>query len=153
MKNPSLYLILTICVILLTSCNSENNQLKNRIKELELENKELKNDLKRKDYDKLVNADFILFPQTLSFKLNESNTISCYISERQTFPKFDVFLTDENYHFNDSDKIQLKNQVGNRFEFDYTPKSLKDDTVRIAAVFNLDTVKINLNGRAYLPVK
>jgi hypothetical protein len=152
MKKNILSLILFFCLISIVSCN-DNSKLNQKIQKLELENRKLKSIVKNNDYNKVVSSQLILIPQSLSFKLNKPNTISGILCEQQDFPKFDIYIADENYKFDATDKVVVKKQNGYQFEFDYTPKTLKDETVRIVAVFNLDTVKANLNGRADLPVK
>ena len=152
MKTYILSILLIVTTASFLSC-SDNSELTKEIEKLQIENRKLKSNLQRNNYNKIVLSQLMLIPNSLSFQINKPNSISGIFFEQQNFPEYDIYFADENYKFNESDKITLKNGNGNQFEFDYIPKTLEDKTVRIVAVFNLDTVKVNLNGRIDLPVK
>ena len=148
MKNLLSIILITS---LLFSCN--NPKLEEEIKQLKAENKTLKDSLKKTEYNKLESSQLILTPHTLAFKKNKKNTISGVFSEIQNYPEYELYMTDENYKYSESNKINFHTVKDNKFEFEFTPKTEKDETVCIAAVFKSDSLKVILYGRTDLPVQ
>lgn len=134
----------------MVSCNKNENTLflKDKIKKLEAENSKLKKSQGK--LNKLTSCQILLDPHTLKFKSNTKNIISGYIYQEQEFPMYDLYLADEKYNFKESDKI-LADQKKSTFEFEYQPKGIKHEIVRVVAVFKLDTVQLNLTGRTDRP--
>lgn len=149
--NHMRFLIGIIAVSSLLSCN--NSELTQEIEQLKKENITLKDSLERLNHSKIVSSELLLIPHTLSFKLNQKNTVSGIFYQNTVFLPYDLFLADENFKFEEKDKINYRLQKDNKFEFDFIPKKREDETVRVVAVFDLDTVKVNLYGRTDLPVK
>ncbi|WP_286912494.1 hypothetical protein [Flavobacterium sp. UBA4197] len=150
MKNI-IYLIV-LCTFF--SCQkNETRELEEEVKELKSENQKLKNLLKESEYNKIVSSELVLLPHALSFELNNKNKVTGMFYQQQTFPKYDLFIADENYDFDETNKLNFQIKEDNQFEFDFIPKNKNDETLRVVAVFRMDTVMLKLSGRVDLPVR
>lgn len=142
---------LILIALLLFSCNQP--KLEEEIKQLKAENKILKDSLKKFEYNKLESSQLILLPHKSTLKKNQKNTITGLISEIQKYPEYELYMADENYEYDESDKVNFRTTRANKFEFDFTPKTEKDETVCVAVVFKLDSLKVVLYARTDLPVQ
>lgn len=142
---------LTFVLIVLTGCEQTIDTQK--IAYLENENRKLKDSLSKLLYDRVISSEIVLLPHTLSFELNSKNKITGVFSQNQHLPPYDLYFADEDYTYDEKDKIDFSKIEYNKFEFEFTPKNNKEETVRVVAVFNLDSVKAKLTGRTDLPVK
>lgn len=142
---------LILITSLLFSCN--HPKLEEEIKQLKTENKILKDSLRKIEYNKLESSQLMLLPRTSTFKKNQKNTISGLICETQKYPEYELYMADENYKYDESDKINFQITKDNKFEFDFTPKTEKDETVCVAVVFKSDSPKVVLYARTDLPVQ
>lgn len=147
--------VIFYCFVLLViySCKDETLVLKERIKQLEIENEILKSNLKKKEYDMLISSQLILTPHRLFLKLNSKNRVSGYFYQNESYPKFDLYFTNDKGEYKDSDKIDYVLKKNNQFEFDFIPKSKNDEDIHVMAIFDLDTVRMRFPGEAHLPVK
>lgn len=119
-----------------------------------MENRALKDSLNKKsEYNKLISSDLILLPNSLSFSLNDENRVTGVFSQRQKLPHYNLYIADEDYNFEEADKLNFQITEDNKFEFNFVPKRKEDGTVRLVAVFDLDTISVRLFGRVDLPVK
>lgn len=149
-------IIFTLSVLFISCEKRDNKNLIQEIESLRNENKELKNSLTRStktDYDKLISSELILLPSLMSFSLHDENIITGVFSQRQKLPSYSLYLADENYDFEEKDKLNFQILDDNKFEFNFTPKTKKDESVRIVAIFDLDSISIQLFGQIDLPVK
>lgn len=149
------FIFITILSVVVTSCqNVDKTILLEQIESLTIENKALKDSLAKKyEYTNLISSELILLPNSLSFNLNDENRVTGVFTQRQKLPHYELYLADEDFNFEKTDKLNFQIREDNKFEFNFVPKRKEDKAVRVVAVFDLDTVTVKLFGRIDLPVK
>jgi hypothetical protein len=145
-KILSISLILT----LLFSCNDDNNI---KIRKLEKENKRLKELIDKNEHEKIINTQILLLPHNNILKLNEKNKISIIFSEIQEYPNFELFYTDNEFNYDDKNKIKISAKDKNIIEFDFIPKSRRDNIINLVATTKSDSGNVKLYGTLELPVE
>ncbi|WP_271784924.1 hypothetical protein [Aquimarina algiphila] len=144
MKN--LFLII-LSLSLFFSCSDETAKLNNRISELEQENKILIDSINKIEYNKIINSELIMIPHSNKLKVNEVNKITGLLVEHQKFKDFNIFKRDTTLYTSEPEReLMFKNYSNYRFEFDYTPKTKKDNWIHILAEFDLDSIKVKIPG-------
>jgi hypothetical protein len=144
------FLLVGIIVCFLFSCN-ENSDL--RIKQLESENKKLKELINENTHKKIMNTQLLLLPENNNFGLNKKNRISLVFSEIQEYPNFELYYADEEFNYDEKNKIQVVLKDNNKIEFDFTPKSKTNNTINLIATIMSGSGKVKLYGKLELPVE
>lgn len=141
-------ILLIINIVFLFSCNSKNDL---RIKQLEIENKKLKKIIEKTENSKIINTQLLVLPNNNHLKLNAKNRINLVFSEIQEYPDFELYFADEK--FNKKEKIKILTINKNKIEFDFTPKSKKDNLINIIALKKSNIGNISLYGTLELPIQ
>jgi hypothetical protein len=136
MKNA---IISTICILTAISCNSEKSTEKEKLIEeisfLETENLKLKDSLKKVEADFLYSQILIGIPNTKVIKVGKKNEIVMLLQTfNKTLPKYEIYKLEGNKEI----KVGESNQT--RFEFQFTPKTIEEDTLELL-------LKMPYNGR------
>lgn len=141
-------ILFIINMIFLFSCNSKNDL---RIEQLEIENKKLKKIIEKAENNKIINTQLLVLPNNNYFKISGKNRINVVFSEIQEYPDFELYFADEK--FNKKEKIKIVTVNKNKIEFDFTPKSKKDNLINIIALKKTKAGNMRLYGTLQLPVQ
>lgn len=137
-----------ILIFLATSIFScTNPSLKEEYLLLKKENQALKRQLKKTEYEKLLNSELILMPN--NYNLGDKNVVTGFFYQKKDiYPKFELFFVDED--FNKKEKIAFVSLENNEFEFEYTPMTKSDNLIRVLAMFDLDSIKVSFPSETIL---
>jgi hypothetical protein len=146
--------LITLSLTMFFSCSDETLKLNSRILQLEQENKTLIDSIDKIEYNKIVNSELIMLPHSNKLKVNEVNKITGLLVEHQTFKDFNIFERDTTLYTSEPEKkLIFKNYSNYRFEFDYIPKTKKDNWIHILAEFDLDSIKVKIPGIMALDIE
>ncbi len=151
MKRLFIVLIIQICLV---SCNQDKIQdLNNQISELKELNKKLSDSLNTELNQKLRYTWITGFPSMYKSKLNEPIQINyafC-LGVDQPLQEYDVYrIIDEDTN---QKELILSKQNKAGFSYEFTPKTRKDDTVKLLLEFNIDAKTVTIPSKLYIPVE
>lgn len=141
-----------LSLFMLFSCQQGNSELlEKKVMQLKNENKKLKDSLNTIAYNNLVSSELVLLPQLYTFH-DDTGMISGIFRQRQNFPKFNLYYADEQFKYKESDKIDYTLTKDNGFSFNFDKRKV-NETLKVTAIFDLDTVKVQLYGIVAFPNK
>ena len=144
MRNITLFAII---LILTTSCeNHKIIELNNRINELENLNAKLTDSLNRNEYLKVISSELIGIPQKNILIPNEPNKFTFLLPSNQKFPEYNVYRITKNGN-EEKRELLYESYKESRFEFNFIPKSDNDNSFELLAEFDLDSIKVQIQGR------
>ncbi len=145
--------VLLITFICVTSCSQKKlKELNNRISELEVLNKKLSDSLKHQLKEKILHLTPIGFSETYESKLNEPCQINyafCFGIDMD-FPEYNVYRITNGKE--EEKELILSKQNKSGFTYEFTPKTVKDDTVELLLEFNSDG-KIQMPSHLFIAVE
>jgi hypothetical protein len=149
MKNS---IISTICILTAISCNSEKSTEKEKFIEkisiLEKENLKLKDSLKKVEADFLYSQILIGIPNTKVIKVGKKNEIVMLLQTfNKTLPKYEIYKLEGKKEI----KVGESNQT--RFEFQFTPKTVEEDTLELLLKMPYNGRVIKIPGKMSLDVE
>ncbi len=145
-----IYLTLFICLPFFYSCqNNEVIELKNKVEQLENQNKKLSDSIKNIEEWNLVNSTIIGIPKERDFKVNEEAEIKFGLFRVGEFRKCNIYKADTEFN-----KKELLKENWNQAEYyyRYTPKSINENNVKLIFEYDFDGVKYELQGNMTLSV-
>ena len=145
-----IYFPLLISLPFFYSCqNNELIELKNKVEQLENQNKKLSDSIKNLEEWNLVNSTIIGIPKQRDFKVNEEAEITFGLFRTGEFRPYNIYKADDNFQ-----KSELLKKDWNQAEFNYkyTPQSTTEDNVKLIFEYDFDGVKYDLMGNVMLNV-
>ena len=145
MKN---LIVLISIIILLSSCNHKKQQaLNQRIEKLEVQNKLLMDSIVKITTLDLLSCNLEVIPESCTLKLHKNNRFTGRIVEQRMIRKYNVYKIDTIPGSTEVEKkLLLKDQRSTKFDFDYIPKSKKDNLLQIEVLFDVDTAHVFLGN-------
>lgn len=147
-------LLLTISFFFILSCTktAENHQeiesLQNRISILEKENKNLKDSLSKSEEAFLYSQILIGIPERHTQKVGKKNKIvMLFQTYDKTLPKYEI------YRVEDGKEIKIGENNKTRFDFEFTPKSVEDNSPEIFITFKYNGKILKFPGKLMLDVE
>ncbi|MAO48362.1 MAG: hypothetical protein CL527_06555 [Aequorivita sp.] len=148
----TIYIILFVIISAISSsCDQQKlSDLNNQILELKNQNEILKDSISKLELNN-INAFYILpTVEESSLKVNEKATIDFVFGYRDYIKNYNVYrLTGEKE--NDRELI-LKDQKISEFKYSFTPKNKTDNRIKLMAVFNLDSISIEVPAEVTLNI-
>lgn len=143
MKNT---LFLIIIGILLTSCeNKKITELNTKILELKKQNKILSDSLSKHDYSNLINSELLGIPHNDNLVPNQENKFTFFFTQDKTLPKYNLYQIVKSGD-TEKRKLILENHDKSRFDFNFIPKTKDESEFDLRAIFDLDSVTIEINA-------
>lgn len=136
MKQMRGIIILTITLILFSSCNHEKkSDLKNQIMILQNQNQVLRDSIAELEHRYIYAFHILGIPEKNNLKVNEPTTIDFIFGYKDYIKSYNVYrLTGEN---EDDRELILKNQEISKFKYSFTPKDKNDNRIKLMVEFNL----------------
>ncbi|NDI99428.1 hypothetical protein GWA97_10120 [Flavobacterium sp. LaA7.5] len=128
-------------IFFIIGCGDDKDIIDNRISQLEIENKILKDSINKMKYNNVVTSEMVLLP---SYSHQNKDIVSGIFRQRQSFPKFELYHANEQFEYSLDDKINYENDGHNAFRFNN--RFNDDELLRVVAVFDLDSVNVELYG-------
>jgi hypothetical protein len=124
-------------------------ELKNKVEQLENQNKKLSDSIKNIEEWNLVNSTIIGIPKERDFKVNEEAEIKFGLFRVGEFRKYNIYKADTEFN-----KKELLKENWNQAEYyyRYTPKSINENNVKLIFEYDFDGVKYELQGNITLSV-
>lgn len=145
-----IYIFIFIGLPFLFSCqNNELIELRNKLKQLDNQNKKLTDSLENINKSNIANSTIIGIPRKRDFKVNEEAEIKFGLFRVGEFRKSNIYLADMEFN-----KKELLKENYNQAEFyyKYTPKSITDNRVKIIFEYEFDDEIYELQGNISLNV-
>jgi len=144
-----IYIIFFICLPFFSCQNNELIELKNKLEQLENQNKKLSDSIKNIEEWNLANSTIIGIPKERDFKVNEEAEIKFGLFRVGEFRKYNIYKADTEFN-----KKELLKENWNQAEFHYkyTPKSINENNVMLIFEYNFDGVKYELRADTTLSV-
>ena len=143
-------IVITISILFLFSCNSNERELKNEIIKLRAENKKLTAAINYSEIKKIVSLQIALDPESVVTNVNQNNKIKGRFIRFDKMPEYDLYITNERTK-------ERKKLFGNikdpNFEFTYMPTSKNDTLIQISAVMEIGNKIVELPRKLNLVVK
>ena len=145
-----IYIIIFIYLPLFYSCqNTELIDLKNKVEQLENQNKKLSDSIKNIEEWNIANSTIIGIPKERDFKVNEEAEIKFGLFRVGEFRKCNIYKADIEFN---KEKLLKENWNQAEFHYKYTPKSINDNNVKLIFEYDFDGVKYELQGNMTLSV-
>ena len=144
------YIIIFICLPTFFSCqNNELIELKNKLEQLENQNKKLTDSIDNIEEWNVVNSTIIGIPRERDFKVNEEAEIKFGLLRVGEFKESNIYLADMELN-----KIELLKENWNQAEFyySYTPKSINDNRVNLIFEYEFEGVVYEISTQMTLSV-
>jgi hypothetical protein len=146
MKKRIFTTILALAFITFNSCDSNKiSNLTNTVSELSEQNSKLKDSIQLLKQKTILAFHIFATLEQKSLKVNEEGKIDFLFGYKDNIDyisEYDVYkLTGDNYEVR---KLILENQKLSEFEYNYTPKSIDDNRVRLLVIFKLDGYEVEL---------
>jgi hypothetical protein len=142
--------ILAILLTLLVSCNSSNHQtedLKKQIGELQKQNKKLKDSLSKTKEIDLKSRILIGIPDG-KVKVGKENRIVFLLHKYYNLPKkYEIFKVE------DGKEVKIGSSNSNQFDYQFKPKSIKDNNFKIKVKIPYKGKVIEIPGEMILEVE
>ncbi|UGU16753.1 hypothetical protein LS482_02510 [Sinomicrobium kalidii] len=136
-------IILAIVIITFSSCNeNEISGLNNQISKLKNQNAELRDSISKLELKNIYAYHILGITKQKSLKVNKETTIDFVFGYRDYIKEYDVYLLTGKKE-NDRELI-LKGQKISEFKYTYTPKNKNDNRIKLIAVFDLDSINIEI---------
>ncbi|QIE58684.1 hypothetical protein G5B37_03640 [Rasiella rasia] len=151
MKTTKFILIFIVTFFVFTSCKQkEITDLKNQISELSKKNIELKDSISQLELKNLYAFHILGGLETTELKVNQESTVDFFFAYKDYIHKYDLYrITGDGE--NDRELIKENNELS-EFQYTYTPKDKNDNHIRLVAVFDLDSIGIEIPANLKLPI-
>ena len=125
-------IIFVIVCILSISCNNtiektkETETLLEKISELEKQNNLFKESISRNEENELNSTFLVGMPYNEILKVGKKDSIAILLhSSTKKFPKYEI------YKVEDGKEIKIGDSENSKFNFNFTPKSIKDNNPKL----------------------
>ena len=130
--------------ILITSCRDNRiEKLNNRIYELEVLNKRLLDSLSKNTYKRIINSTLWGISEKKNLSVNEPNKFKFVFSSLQELPEHNIYAITKKGG-KKSRTLIYESYTKSQFEYDFIPKNKKDNSFEIEALFNLDSIIVEI---------
>lgn len=132
--------------ILIISCKDNRvEKLNNRIYQLEVLNKKLSDSLSRNTYKRIINSTLWGISEKKDLSVNEPNKFKFVFSSLQELPEYNIYAITKK-EGKKSRALIYESYTKSQFEYDFTPKNKKDNSFEIEALFDLDSILVQIPG-------
>jgi|TARA_R110002094_G_scaffold2183_1_gene9124 hypothetical protein len=116
--------------------------LTERIEELESENSKLQDSIVQTEYQKILGTQILGEFNKPHAKVNEEINLSLQFCNQKFYSTYEIFRI----HGSGGDKKHelLINSTAGKFDYTFTPKNIADNRLRFVAVFDLDSIEIEI---------
>lgn len=137
--------ILLIVSIVLLSCN--NKELESKINSLEIENKELRDSIKKYNYYRILSSEMIILPS----KNTEKIKFDGMLYNRLNNVPFTLYQLDTLHYTKGVKRREIfRNHSSPQFQIEVHRSLIKNKTLYLLAEYNIDSIKIQVPGILYL---
>ncbi len=136
-------IIFTVILMTISCKNKEVSELKNQISELEKVNKKLKDSLNKKTYQDVTSLGLWGIPEKNKLIPNKENEFKFLFHSIKDIPNYNVYRIVENGD-EETKELLYQNKNSSSFKFNFIPKNNKDESFKILAVFDLDSIIVNI---------
>ena len=138
-------IIFTVILMTISCKNKEVSDLKNRISELEKVNKKLEDSLSKKIYQDVTSLGLWAIPEKNKLIPNKENEFKFLFHSIKDIPNYNVYRIIENGN-EETKELLYQNNNSSSFKFNFIPENNKDESFKILAVFDLDSIIVNIPG-------
>lgn len=146
--------LITLTIILTLSCNKQKEDstkfqdLHTKIMKLEEENKNLKDSLSRTDEEFLYSQILLGISDRQILKVGKKNNIVMLLQTyNRKLPKFEI------YRIEAGKEIKVGENDGTRFDYEFIPKSVKDNSPEFLIKIPYNGKVIKIPGKLLLDVE
>ena len=132
MKNNTIRLLILISLLNFSCKNTEVEELKKQISDLELKSKTLQDSLDKYDEYSIINSTMIGIPILRDYRVNETAIITFGFAKYGEIWNYNVY---EKIKGSGEKKLLLSDLTHSTFKFEFTPESIDDNVIELIAEF------------------
>jgi hypothetical protein len=132
MRKTTIALLILVSLLNYSCKNTEVEELKKQISDLELKNKILQDSLNKYDEYSIINSLLIGIPELRDYKVNETGIINFGFLKYGEIRKYNVY---QKIKGTEDKKLLYSNLTEPKFKFEFTPKSIDDNEVELITEF------------------
>ena len=132
MKKTTIALLIFVSILNYSCKNSEVEELKIQISDLELKIRILQDSLDKYDEYSIINSQLIGIPELRDYKVNETGIINFGFLKYGEIRKYNVY---QKIKETEEKKLLYSNLIDSRFKFEFTPESIDDNEVELITEF------------------
>ncbi len=146
--------LILLCLCMLFFACGNQDELINRVSELEMQNKILRDSLQKLAVIQVYSSEIIVHPESAQLDLQKKNKFVGYLVEHQKYLKYNLYKTDTTHYTSGANRELIASGLKDyKFNFEFTPKKRKENWIHILAEFDLDSVKVQIPGIVVMDAK